>query len=204
MPEPLHPGEYYHVYNRGNNGEPIFLDERNPSYFLSLYAKYVEPVAETYAYCLMPNHFHLLVRIRDFAESCTPEAEGTGRPQAAPDPSRAFSDLFSTYAKAINREYGRTGSLFEKPFRRKLVDSDSYFVSLAVYIHRNPQKHGSVADFRRWPLSSYRSILSTGPTRLERAAVLEWFGGREQFVAVHLDVDADAAVAPLVREDWGW
>ena len=63
-PEPLLRGQYYHIYNRGNNGETIFRDARNYPYFLKLYAEYVEPVAETYAYCLLPNHFHFLVRIR--------------------------------------------------------------------------------------------------------------------------------------------
>lgn len=201
--EPLHFGAYYHICNRGNNSEPIFLDGRNPSYFLTLYAKYVAPVAETYAYCLVPNHFHLLVRIRDFEEPSESEAERTRPAPAAPNPSLAFSKLFSTYAKAINREYGRTGSLFEKPFQRRQVDSDGYFASLVAYVHRNPQKHRFVADFREWPLSSYHTILATGATRLERAAVLEWFGGREQFVAAHLEVDDDANVAAPVHEEWG-
>ena len=186
MTEPLRHGEYYHIYNRGNNGEPIFLDERNPAYFLSLYAKYVNPAAATYAYCLMPNHFHLLVRIRDLPEPPTPQMRPTS---VVPSPSAAFGKLFSTYAKAINRAYGRTGSLFEKPFRRRLIDSDAYFVSLVAYIHRNPQKHGYAMDFRRWPLSSYRTLLSMGETRLEREAVLDWFGGREHFIACHYPID---------------
>jgi putative transposase len=61
---PLYPGGYYHVFNRGNNGENVFLEKRNYPYFLSLYTKYIEPIAETYAYCLLRNHFHLLVRIK--------------------------------------------------------------------------------------------------------------------------------------------
>ena len=66
--EPLHPGVFYHIYNRGNNGEDLFIEARNYPYFLALYAKYVEPVAETFAYCLMKNHFHLLVRIKTVDE----------------------------------------------------------------------------------------------------------------------------------------
>ena len=60
----------------------------------------------------------------------------------------AFANLSSTYTKAFNRAYERTGSLFEKPFRRKLVESNRYFTCLAAYIHRNPQRHGFVDDFR--------------------------------------------------------
>jgi len=62
-PAPLEYGEYYHIYNRGNNREDVFFEERNYRHFLSLYAKYILPNADTYAYCLLRNHFHLLVRI---------------------------------------------------------------------------------------------------------------------------------------------
>ena len=87
-PEPLQFGQYYHIYNRGNNGETLFCEDRNYPYFLKLYAKYTEPVSETYAYCLMSNHFHLLVRIKDYEEcdrSASPSR--TGRPIATSIPA---------------------------------------------------------------------------------------------------------------------
>ncbi len=67
-PAPLQYGQYYHIYNRGNNRENIFIEERNYRYFLKLYAKYIEPIAHTYAYCLLRNHFHFLVRIKTVEE----------------------------------------------------------------------------------------------------------------------------------------
>jgi putative transposase len=67
-PTPLQYGQYYHIYNRGNNRENIFFEERNYRYFLRLYVKYAEPVADTYAYCLLRNHFHFLVRIKTVGE----------------------------------------------------------------------------------------------------------------------------------------
>ena len=187
---PLLPDQYYHVYNRGNNGEPLFREGRNYPYFLRLYARYVEPVAETYAYCLLKNHFHLLVRIKDRQSS------------GPPSPSHAFAVLFSTYTKAINRAYTRTGSLFEKPFRRKLVDNDRYFFALVAYIHRNPQKHGFVPDFRDWPYSSYAAILSAKPTRIQRDRVLGWFEGRAGFQEAHRQEVDEATIRPLIAEDW--
>ena len=72
-PEPLLGDQYYHVYNRGNNREPLFRERRNYPYFLKLYAKYIEPVAETYAYCLLKNHFHLLIRTKDEELETGPE-----------------------------------------------------------------------------------------------------------------------------------
>ncbi len=65
---PLQQGVYYHIYNRGNNRQDIFLETRNYAYFLKLYATYIAPIADTYAYCLLKNHFHLMVRIRSEAE----------------------------------------------------------------------------------------------------------------------------------------
>lgn len=63
-------GSFYHIYNRGNNGGDIFFDDENYNYFLKLLAKYITPVADIYAYCLMRNHFHLLVRIKSYGNKC--------------------------------------------------------------------------------------------------------------------------------------
>jgi putative transposase len=203
-PEPLQYGQYYHIYNRGNSGEILFREQRNYPYFLELYAKYVEPVAETYAYCLMSNHFHLLVHIRDFEECgkvC--QAHKDWQTHSLVYPSRAFSNLFSTYTKAFNKSYQRTGSLFEKPFRRELVDSDRYFAALVAYIHRNPQEHGFVPDFRDWLHSSYRAIVSDKPTRLQRDVVLDWFGGRVGFEELHLVEVDEEMIEPVIVDGSG-
>jgi REP element-mobilizing transposase RayT len=202
-PEALQFSQYYHIYNRGNNGETLFREDRNYPYFLELYGRYIELVAETYAYCLMSNHFHLLVRIKSFGE-CEQVCQSLKDWQTYSHvyPSRAFANLFSTYTKAFNKSYQRTGSLFEKPFRRKLVDSDRYFAALVAYIHRNPQKHGFVADFRAWPHTSYRAILSDKPTRLQRDAVLGWFSGKHGFEEFHLVEVDESAIGPLIIGDW--
>lgn len=202
-PEPLRYGQYYHIYNRGNNGETLFREQRNYPYFLKLYANYIEPVAKTYAYCLMSNHFHLLVRIKD-CEECKEVCQSLKDWQtySRTYPSRAFSNLFSTYTKAFNKSHQRTGSLFEKPFRRKLVDSDRYFTTVVAYIHRNPQKHGFVTDFRDWPYSSYQAIVSDRPTRVQRDTVLEWFNGRSGFEELHLAEADEAIIKPLIVDDF--
>jgi len=192
-PPPLQYGQTYHIYNRGNNREDLFFEERNYGYFLKLYARYVEPVADTYAYCLLRNHFHLLVRIKTVEEQ-----EGL-KPR---NPSQQFGNLFNAYTKAINRAYQHTGSLFENPFGRILVTSDGYFTQLISYIHRNPQKHGFVDDFRAWPYSSYRAFLSEKPTRLKRDDVLAWFDGPEAFEAFHRQEVSEELVAPLVLDDF--
>lgn len=196
----LKPGAYYHIYNRGINGENIFKEERNYAYFLSKYAIYLSPILETYAYCLLKNHFHLLVRVKDNLdlkglknltglETPNKNLSGLGQEKGLHHAdnlvSKKFSDLFNSYTKSINKAYNRTGSLFETPFRRIEVTSDAYFTRLIWYIHFNPQKHGFVNDFREYPYSSYHSFLANKNTKLEKAQVLKWFGSENQFLKFH-------------------
>jgi REP element-mobilizing transposase RayT len=189
---PLFSGQYYHIYNRGNNGENLFFEERNYHYFLKLYIHYIYPVADTYAYCLMKNHFHLLVRMKP-----TQDWQSLKDCQSY---SQAFSNLFSTYTKAINKAYHRSGSLFEKPFHRIPVDSDSYFIQLISYIHRNPQKHGFTDDFRTYPYSSYQTIGQQKHSRIQTQQVLNWFGNVNLFESKHQHVN-EAAIQHLIAED---
>lgn len=167
---PLLPGNYYHIYNRGINGTSLFFEEQNYPFFLNLLGKYALIVTEIYAYCLMNNHFHLLVRILD-------------RPEKKPH--LGFSHLFNSYAQAINKQYERSGSLFERPFRRKLIDSETYLWYMILYIHHNPVHHGFCDDFKDYPHSSYHFINSDKETYLKRAEVLRWFDGCEGFIESH-------------------
>ena len=177
----------------------LFREVRNYHHFLRLWAKYIEPVADTYAYCLLSNHFHFLIRIK---EDQTGPVSKTG-PVSGPvlSVSRQFNNLFIAYAKAFNKAFDRTGSLFESPFKRRRIDSDRYFVTLVVYLHRNPEKHGFVDDFRRWPYSSYQAILSTRATRIQRAAVLDWFGGAAAFEEMHTAWVDEALIEALIVDD---
>jgi putative transposase len=188
----LYPDTYYHIYNRGNNRENLFKEERNYSYFLSLYDKYVGPVVETYAYCLMINHFHLLVRIKELQPN-----QDTAVKKSS-DPSHAFANLFNAYAKAINKGYGRTGSLFEGRFGRIPVATDAYFQNLIFYIHYNPQKHGLVKDFQRWKWSSFNSIMGHEPTWLQRDAALNVFGGIKGFNEFHQGMVVEKELTRLI------
>ena len=193
-PISLQHGQYYHIHNRGNNRERVFIEERNYRYFLKLYAKYIEPIADTFAYCLLPNHFHFLVYIKDLTG--LPDLSGLKKP------SQHFSNLFNAYTKALNKAYDRTGALFQRPFGRIPVTSDAYFIHLVTYIHQNPQKHGLVADFCTWPYSSYHAHLSDKPTRLQRDDVLAWFDGAEGFKMAHCHEANIHLLAPLVPEDF--
>jgi len=181
-------GKFFHIYNRGNNNENIFYEKRNYNYFLLLYEKYIYPIADTFAFCLLKNHFHLFVRIKSEGEIIkSVNLQGLKNLEGfkIQNPTNQFSNLFNAYAKAINKTYNRTGALFEKRFKRKLITSVSYFLPLIYYIHFNPQKHGFTNDYRDYTYSSYKIILSKKDTRLDRQSVLKWFGSREKFKEYH-------------------
>jgi putative transposase len=196
---PLVHGGYYHIYNRGNAGENLFREHRNYGYFLTQYAKYIEPVAETFAYCLLRNHFHLLVRIRD-EQTCQVSKDLTGLAKSL-NPSQPFSNLFNSYTKSINVAYGRTGNLFQRPFGRIRVTNHKYFSDLVRYIHLNSQKHGFVSDFREYPYSSYQALCSTKPTRLQRDVVLAWFGGDDNFQTAHNQTLDEMQIKEWIGDD---
>lgn len=109
--------------------------------------------------------------------------------------------MFIAYARAFNKATKRTGVLFETPFGRKIVDSDRYFMALITYIHRNPQNHNLIPDFRDWEWSSYSTMLSDQPTKLKRADVLAWYNGRSQFEEAHLTEVDTGLIGPLVDDD---
>ena len=175
---PLSPNAVFHVYNRGNNREDLFREERNYHFFLERYRKHVSPVADTFAYCLLRNHFHLLVRIK-LAEAW-PDAR---------TPERRFANFFNSYAKAYNRAFQRTGSLFQERFHRVEIMTQRLLEVVIRYIHRNPQSHGFVQDFREYPYSSYPRLISDEPTALRREEVLEWFGSKAAFVDAHMSYE---------------
>lgn len=184
--EPLDFGNYYHIYNRGNNGIDIFYENGNYDYFLKLYRQYIHPIAETFAWCLMKNHFHFLVYIRNRQEVLTDSLEySTVDTPRVLDPSKQFGHLFNAYTQAINKKYSRTGSLFEKPFERKRVTSEKYLQNLIYYIHNNPVHHGFTQTMIEYPWSSYGSVLSDKVTKLERGEVIEIFGSRDNFINYH-------------------
>ena len=191
----LHSDQYFHIFNRGINGMPVFFEPKNYDYFLKQYALYVHPFVETFAYCLLGNHFHLLLRVRDVAQLDLAIKKNKEKPYYW-HVSNGFSSFLKSYTRAMNAMYNRTGALFETPFKRIEVKEESYFSALIAYIHRNPEKHGLVKNFKSYPYSSYQAHLQEAPTFLSRQAVLDWFGGKEQYQAFHLQKKA----LPLTEE----
>ena len=176
---PLTHGTFYHIYNRGNNRENVFFQERNYAYFLTLWWKHISPIAETWAFCLLRNHFHVVVYMKNHEDLSGSKIK---------EPSQYFSNFFNAYVRGVNIATQRTGALFQRPFKRIPVDNISYLIRLIVYIHQNPQKHHFTEDFREWNYSSYHELTADVPTRLERDKVMQYFGSKEDFVRIHQEI----------------
>ena len=146
----LRAGECYHVYNRGNNHQPIFFDQANYLFFLQRLRDFVtKEAADIVAYCLMPNHYHLLVRLN------------------TDQFSNAMQSFGQSYTNAINNRYERVGSLFQGRFQAIHVDRDEYLLHLSRYIHLNPVP-SLVRRPEDWEFSSYRDYIGLRQGTLPR------------------------------------
>ena len=135
----------YHVTSRGNRREDIYHDDADRQAWLSLLARVCKRFNWTvHAYCLMSNHYHLLVE--------TPE----------PNLSAGMRQLNGVYTQLSNRAHGRVGHVFQGRFKAIVVDKDNYLLELARYVVLNPVRAGMVQDPGQWPWSSYGAMLAPG------------------------------------------
>jgi len=178
---PLVAGEYYHIYNRGNNRQPIFFERENYLFFLRRARERLmghqgpagepdsrSPGARVFcsiaAYCLMPNHYHLLV--------CPTDDQF----------SRHMQGFSGSYTKAINKRYERVGALFQGPFHALRVDRSEYLLHLSRYVHLNPVQAGLVKQAHDWEFSSYREYAGLRYGTLPRPdVVLSQFPSRDAY-----------------------
>lgn len=132
-------GQYYHFYNRGRSRLPIFVEPDNYLFVLRKVKQYSQEFdLSIIAYCLMPNHYHFLIR------------------QDGQHPAGLLLQrVFNSYSKAYNKHYGHSGTLFEGPYKAKRVDETAHLLHLCRYIHGNPVKDCLVSDPANWPYSNY-------------------------------------------------
>lgn len=145
-------GRCYHFYQSGNPAEAIFRLEADYGSFLDLFQKYVNSIVHLYAYCLLPTHFHLLLRVKDQdkIDYVYPDSEML---------ATQFVNLFKAYTSFTNQKYHRSGDLFSVAPPREIPRTKKLICDLVAYIHLNPQLYGVVGDFRYWPFSSCYAYL---------------------------------------------
>ena len=204
----LIPGGFYHIYNRANGSERLFRSDENYRYFLRRYSNFIAPIVNTYCYCLMPNHFHFLIEVKEEAEleAFFADLELKKREKleldvsAVPPPkfeileevqlliSKQFSKLFSSYTQAFNKEQDRMGSLFMKSFKRLPITDEQYRLNLVRYIHQNPVEACLCLHPEDWEHSSYSRVMDGHSSLVDTQAVINWFGDQENFKFCHQSV----------------
>jgi REP element-mobilizing transposase RayT len=183
---PLQTNNYYHIYNRAVGRDNLFFNEGNYEYFLKKYTKYISPIADTFAYCLLPNHFHVAIRIKSSQDinlqSGFRNLTGVDKSKLL---SKQFSNFFNSYTKSLNKQQKRSGTLFDRAFKRLLISDKEYFQNIIHYIHFNAVHHGFVRDLRDWRHSSFESFFSPSPSKIKREEAIDWFGNKDAFYQFH-------------------
>lgn len=178
-----HSSGIYHIYNRGSHRVSIFRESDNYVFVLRKLKRYLRELQLTLlAYCLMPNHFHFLVR------------------QDGDLPAGMLSQrVFNSYSKAYNRRYQHSGTLFEGPYRVKLLLETSHLLHLCRYIHANPVKDGLVTEPADWLYSNYLEwIGQRDGTMVDRSFVQEYFVTPIQYIEFVTDYLRTRKLPPQV------
>ena len=195
--EPIIEGNFYHIYNRGAGRNFLFKDDEDFSTFINKYTYYVTPAVKTYAWCLLNNHFHVLIGIRTQKEQVhfyqthvcdfrNDKFHGKMSPEQKPfSGSRQLNHFMNSFTRSINSKYGRSGTLIEGPLKRKKVVDRANLLHLVCYIHRNPIHHGIIEDYHQYKFCSYLDYLSRRDSFIEKSFVLDAFGGEKKFITAH-------------------
>ncbi|MEZ4860731.1 MAG: transposase [Caldilineaceae bacterium] len=180
-------GAYYHIYNRGARRRSIFRTDENYRYLLRLIkAVATECQIAMIAYCLLPNHYHWLVR------------------QDGEIPAKLLAQrVFGSYTRAFNNAYAESGTLFASRFQAKLVDNDNYLRHLCRYIHMNPVKDGFATAPELWPYSNYAEWIGLRQgTLVDRALVRAHFPATGQYQRFVLDYLAGRSQMPAALKEY--
>ncbi len=189
------PDAFYHVYNRGWNLGKIFIDEQDYEYFESLLARYLSPESmkddfgKSYkhfyldlrlvAYCLMGNHFHLLLYQYDDEVAI----------------SRFMTSLSTAYTAYFNKRHERRGSLFESTYKAVWIGDDAQQMHITRYIHLNH------ARYSKWPHSSYKDFLLDAREWIEPDQILELFPSKSAYAEFVADYESTQRERDSIKQE---
>jgi len=194
----FHQNAVYHVYNRTNNREKLFITEENFVFFLKKYQQYLSKYLDTFSWNLLTNHFHFVVRVKtenairaslvaagEDKRSLTETNYIENRCTLSELIEQAFKRFFQCYAQSFNKWHKRNGNLFYTPFKRILLEHPEDIIRALVYVHRNPFKHGLTKDFTTYPWSSWKNYLNETKNDFICTDVLNLFKNRDDFIRAH-------------------
>ena len=189
--QPLLPDHIYHLFSRAVGNEKLFLTSENYIFFLSKLKQHTSAVCSIYCYSLLPNHFHLVVRINQeeiiikHFEEIKKRAYHPINDKISDFIMERFSNFLNSYTKSFNKVNNRKGGLFMDYMKRSLAESNEDFITFVWYVHKNAVHHNLRKNIGEWPYDSYNSILSDLPTLLLRKEAIGLFGSKADFVKFH-------------------
>ena len=202
----LMPNNFYHIYSQSIERGSVFIAENNYKCFLEKFNEFISPISQTYAYCLLPNHFSFLIKLnseedifswlkknqkiaddtinlQDFKNLSNRLIENFN-PFSA-HISKQFSSFFIAYNKSLNKEESKIGREFYKIFGQELLSSEEQLRDTLLYIHANPVRHGFINCMSDWKYSSFNSLISDKLTQLKRTEAVALFDNIENFKFCH-------------------
>jgi putative transposase len=204
--------KHYHILFRSIDGIPLFKTEKEHLFFLEKWKRFTDPVFETWAYSLLDNHTHFIIKVKqqeeviqmlsDLKEDAKTKVireflEKKEDSQIGPIIERQVNSFMVSYANTYNNIIERKGGLFQQPFRRSLIATETHLQQAIVYVHANAQKHRLVKDFKTHRFNSYHAILERNESIVNSTAVLNFFDGIDKFISIHSE-----QVAYFYKHQW--
>lgn len=197
---PFRYNQHYHVLFRSIDGVPLFKNDKERMFFLQKWNRFISIIAEVWAYCLLNNHTHFIIKTKTEEEVLTqlrqlnPEQITKAIDGYLKTPTeeifrsimeRQVNSFLVSYTNTYNNYIQRKGGLFQQPFRRLFINDEAHLQQAIICTHANAQKHGLVNHFSEHRWHSYYSVLNHDTDFINAAAVLEFFGGEQNFEQVH-------------------
>lgn len=188
------PNNFYHIVNHAIANENLFLEETNYNFFLKKYLKYLPLVSSTYAYCLMLNHIHFLIKTHSEKDLLVNKKfKGDFHKLIANE----ISNTLNSYAKAYNKVYKRRGSLWVGSTKRFLIKNEKHLKTVIKYIHLNPVNHNFCSHPDDWEFSSFKTIIQDSRSFIKKDEIIGLFDGKDGFIQYHRNKDVNDLLEPF-------
>ncbi len=184
--------QFYHIYNKSAGNENVFAKATSINHFMTRYDKYFENYFSLFAFCFIPNHFHLLIKVKapnqeiinlEKINASTKFVEGK-------EPYNFFienqlSRFLGGFSLSYNKSKSRSGPVFKEGTKRVKIFNNKRLLDLLCYIHHNPIHHGFCEHYANWEFSSYSHYIEDLDTSIDTNEMLDFVGGKEAFVELH-------------------
>ena len=209
----FYPDEYYHIVCKSIDGILLFNDDKDHQVFNERFKKFASDFLDIWSYCHIPNHTHHVIKIKSidsinhFIKKLAPQQLGFAMKAFIADIdnpilfdnliTRQMNSFLVSFSNYINNKYNRKGGIFQKPFKRIIIENDAHLQQAIIYTNANAQKHGIIDDYKHFQYSSYSHALKNDQYFIDSKNMLQFFEGLANFLSVH-----DLQVAYFYQHNW--